>query len=121
MVELNSQLRRVLKVIRRYDGVDGFIGKIHESGARLGGMDPETVRRGANELEDMGLVRVFLLDDGKGCGIGDCRIELTSDAVSYFRDRRAKAARALLDRLFQLLVGACGGLAVSLASWLLSK
>lgn len=103
---LSSRQRRALSAILPHDGKDRLIDYLEGSGANLHGLTVDEVLRYASELEKIGLLDTEYSDEEKT----DVTVTLSSEAASYFDDRRADAVKSAGRYAFQLIVGASGGL-----------
>lgn len=116
MLRLNANLVRTLAVCIPHNGRENFIDYLEDPRTDLRGMGVDEVSRYVAELEDMGLLTTEKSADRDD----DCTIYLRSDAASYFRDSKAELAKTALRYLFQLVVGASGGLVALLVQRLLA-
>lgn len=113
-VRLNSRQRRALAAILPHDGRPGIVAYLTSEGADLHGLTPQQVIRYAEELEGMGLLSAELDETGE-----EGTVTLSSAAASYFTDSRIEIAKTIVRYLFQLLVGASGGVVALLLQGLL--
>ena len=112
MERLNATQRKALRVLKGRQLEHGFMEWTIDHEDELLGLAPEELGVVVDELERRGLLQT--LPDGDG---GDFRICLGSDLMGYFEDRREERLKTLGARLFQLALGASGGLVV----WLLTR
>lgn len=109
--ELNSTLRTVVVRLRPYNGKPGILEAISTGKVSLGGMTEREVVGYLDELEERRCISV------EPYGENDYTVHFKSAAMSAVRDHRAKVALLVFDHVFQLAIGASGGLVV----WALSS
>lgn len=110
MVRLNSRLRKALAALTPMSGRGSCAEAMADGRLDPMGLTDQELRVCAKELQDAGMLYLKLLGDG------DFRFVLTSSGACYFRDSKIEVAKTVGKYLFQLLVGASGGLVVLLVS-----
>lgn len=113
-IRLNSRQRRALAAILPHDGRPGIAAYLTSDRTDLHGLTPHQVITYAKELEAMGLLSVELDETGE-----EGTLTLSSAGASYFTDSRIEIAKTIVKYLFQLLVGASGGVVALLLQGLL--
>ena len=114
MLELNWAQRRVLACVLPHDGKPGFVTWL-AADADTHGLRGDQIAFYLQEMGKDGLMQAT--PDGDG----DFTLRLSSQAASYFRERRAYWARTAARLVFELVVGTCGGLVAILAQELLAR
>lgn len=115
-VKLNSRQRRSLASVLPHDGMPNLLGYLESDSSRLHGLEIDEILRDLSELERMNLIKVDFSNEEET----DVTVTLSSDAASYFADRRMETAKTFARYAFQLVVGASGGLVALVAQSLLS-
>lgn len=115
MVKLNRIQSKAVKVIAPLDGQENFFSVLDSTDASKHGLTEWQIDTCIKELEKMNLLEVESTNEDKT----DCTIRMSSELLSYAFEQRRSKIKATLQYLFQLLVGASGGLVVFLLSCLL--
>ena len=114
MPKLTKSLAETLAAITPYENDSDFMKRLYEHQSPVGELPPERVASDMKELKDLGYLELFQYQ-GK---IDSFR--LLAAGRDYRRNRVGEVAKAFLGYVFQLLVGASGGLVVLLLGRLLA-
>lgn len=109
--ELNSVLRKTVVKLRKFDGYPGILDGISKK--HFIKTDKEQLIRFLDELEECGSITVEKYGDN------DYTIHFKSAALSAVRDWRVRIFVSITDHIFQLLIGASGGIVALLLSKLI--
>lgn len=110
MQKLNAVQRKVLRILLEHRDEPMFVEWLYGHEGDLHGLTPDEVGYVVDEFEEAGLLKTPGDDT-------DFQVVLSSGLMSYFRDSRLEVLKTVASYLFQLLIGASGGLVV----WLLTR
>lgn len=110
MPRLTRSLRKALRAIAPYDGDENFMPTLASGVSPIEGYPARRLAHDIGELRDLGMLTVV-----KRNGEVDS-FDLTAAGRDYRSNRALDALKVVCRYLFQLLVGASGGLVVLLAS-----
>lgn len=108
MKKLNPKLRNALAVVSPYSDKTGLIPAMRSGALNMRGMSYNELLAYIEELEDIGMLKIVEAADD----LSDLVLILTSEGASYFRQSKLEVLRSIGRYLFQLLLGASGGLVV---------
>lgn len=114
MVKLNRIQSKAVKVIAPLDGQENFFSVLDSTNANKHGLTEWQIDTCIKELEKMNLLEVESTNEDKT----DCTIRMSSELLAYSAEQRYSMVRTVFKYLFQLVIGASGGLAVMLLSTL---
>lgn len=115
MEKLTRSLARTLAAIRPYEGDEDFMRKILAKESPIDGYPVRRLAEEVGELQRLGYVDVEVY---YGRPIA---FDLTSKGRDYRRNRVLGVAKTAMSHVFQLLMGASGGLVVFILGRLLAQ
>lgn len=108
MIKLNPKLRDALAVVTPYSDKPGLFPAIESGGLDMRGLSRNELLGYIDELQEKGMLAITeIAEDGS-----DFVILLTSDGATYFRESKVEIVRTVARGIFQLMLGASGGLVV---------
>lgn len=106
MTKLTPSLAKTLDAIKPFDGDEAFMGSLLDRESPIAGYSARRLLHDIAELERQGMLEVFVYE-----GKPDC-FDLTAEGRDYRRNRRVAVLMAAGRHVFELVMGACGGLVV---------
>lgn len=112
MIKLNRIQSKAVKVIAPLDGQENFFSALDSSDVSKHGLTEWQINTCIQELEKMKMLKV----ENTNVDNPVCTIRMSSELLTYSMERKRSMVRTVFKYIFQLIIGASGGLVVMLLS-----